>query len=255
MKKLILSVVTTSILAITNYSDASPTLFNNAMVFDNHNFGHIHFDDASQDSYAAIDTYLSAYDAGLSGGDFGGAEFKDSSYSYGMPITQPYGLGGGSGTITLNFNTPVTGVGFFVSGFYNLTTRVRVLVTTADPSSTQYTFTLDEAGLIPERYNINGFFGVMDEEYGISQITYDWGFSIIDRSTIDDFYFGNHLTSGLGDGPLDIVRTEYDTIPLPTLNTAENFFDGSTSEAVPEPASLILFGLALVKFITRRKNS
>ncbi len=246
MRQCIIITVSIFLLLVTQGYSA-PVLFNNVMTFDNHNFGLIDFE--TYTIYSEIDTYLQPFDAQLVGGDFGGAVVYDSSnYVYGEAISPTQFLGGTKGAITIHFNSPVQAFGFFLSAMYYVS-RTDFEVITADPLNTTYHFNYSDvlSSKIGTGF-VNGFLGVMDTQYGISEVSWIWGIGNVERSGIDNIYFGNNITTGLGDGPTLIDQDDISTIALPTFNGMESF----NVDAIPEPASILLLGCTFIVFLRKK---
>ncbi len=216
---------------------SSPTLFFNAMSFDQHNFGMLGFE-TGQTSVSGINSYLSSYDAQLAqfrGSYFGTASIGSSVVGgYAKPIEGSNYFGGGTSTgsyFTVVFNTPVKSVGAFIVGAVNTSDPYSgnpgwsAQVTLAGNGGT-YTYNIT-SHLPPKENYINGFFGIQDQTYGISQVQYFWN---RDLGGIDNFYFGNHTTDNLGNGPMSVSFANVGTIPLPVFSSLENF--GSESPAL-----------------------
>ncbi len=225
-------------LLIANNGYSLPNLFNNVMAFDNQNFGLIDFD-GDQDSYAAINTYLSNYDAALTGGSFGDGQIV-ASYSWGHGVPTSNFLVGDNAYIKINFNTPIHAVGLFLS-WYN-TNRYNFKVTLSD--GTSYSYNDIDANLPSTPYAINGFMG-LTSDIGISYFEYNFN---SDKMAIDSIYFGNTVSlDGLEEGPKNIPDAQADTIPLPNYNAS------SSSSAVPEPMTIGLLITGLIGITIRKR--
>lgn len=232
------------LLLLVETANAAPVLFNNAMRFDNHSFGLVDFD-AGQSSVSEINTYLENYDAGLvpfRGNYFGTGSIGNPYQSYEVPISGSTLLGGGSSPgsyITMQFNHPVKAVGAFLTGWENFlgSPYDHVRVTLADSGGTYIYNFID---LLPSiMLGINGFFGVLDTTYGISEVQFFWN---RDYGGIDNIYFGNSTTDTLGNGPMGVAASDVETIPLPTLFT------------VPIPGAIMLLGAGLIGLIGFRRK-
>ncbi|MDX9701769.1 MAG: hypothetical protein RBU23_01865 [Candidatus Auribacterota bacterium] len=174
-------------------SYCAPILFNNVMVFDNHNFALIDFEE-NQTSYSEINSYLSAYNANLVGGDFGGAVIQERAYY----VSPTHRLHGSKGVITVRFNTPVKAAGIFLCAVagtngepYDGGSGGSITVTLGNDAGTfryNYTEILTPSG------KITGFLGVIDIENGITEFEYLWN---RDTSGADNLYFGNNLTTSI----------------------------------------------------------
>ena len=169
MKKMYLLLTALALCAATT-AQAAPTLFNNVMAFDNHNFGLIDFE-TGQSTYSEIDTYLSYYDTQLVGGDFShehnSAVIGVASGLYYSYVSATHGIVGGGGVITVHFNTPVYAAGIFLSGMVHVVDEdpytggrgTRIKVTYGNGSTVIYDYKelLSKVDSINDD-DINGFF-------------------------------------------------------------------------------------------------
>ena len=202
---------------------ASPTLFNNVMAFDNHNFGLIDFE-TGQSTYSEIDTYLSSYNAQLVGGDFVTPYETALIREISTYISATHALVGDGGIITVHFNTPVYSAGIFLCRMahdknedpYTNGRATNIKVTYGNGSTVIYDF---NEILLPGAL-INGFFGVMDLEYGITEFECVWN---RDTANVDDLYFGNNVTTSIDllGGP---TNARLESFSLPTFNGGVRIF-------------------------------
>ncbi len=234
---------------------AAPTLFLDAMHFDNHNFGVVDFE-GSQSSVTGVNNYLAGFDAAL--GQFNGSFFGTGSIGnpvsgFAAPISGSNYLGGGSSPGTnfiIEFNTPVKSVGAFLSGWISNAGDPRFgntpggifEITSASGAVTAF----NPIALIGNSLNnFNGFIGATDED-GISKIQFYWN---RDFAGIDNIYFGNNTTPTGVNGPTNVPLSQASTFPLPSLNSSENF----SGQAIPEPSNILLMGVAVGLLLYRRK--
>ncbi len=237
--------ITALVLCVITTAHAAPTLFNNVMAFDNHNFGLIDFE-TGQSSYSEVDTYLTTYGAQLVGGDFATPYHTASIKATTTYVTATHGLVGDGGIITVHFNTPVYAAGIFLCRMghdknedpYTYGRGTNIKVTYGNGSTVIYDFNeILTAGVL-----INGFFGVMDLEDGITEFECVWS---RDTANVDDLYFGNNVTTSIDllGGPTNTVLANFS---LPTFNGSESF-----GGPIPEPGTILLLGMGIAGIIRK----
>ena len=86
----------------------------------------------------------------------------------------------------------------------------------------------------------------MDLEYGITEFECFWN---RDAANLDNLYFGNNLTTSIDllGGP---TNADLEYFSLPTLNGSESF-GGFTGTTVPEPGTILLFGMGIAGVIRK----
>ena len=90
---------------------AGTVTVDNPLIFDDHNFGLIHFDTSSQSTYSNINNnYLNQYNALM--GSSGNITNGDS---WAQAVSPDKLLVSGAGNFNITFNTPVRAVGFFMT--------------------------------------------------------------------------------------------------------------------------------------------
>ncbi len=210
---------------------AAPILFNNALRFDNQSFGVVDFE-GTQSSVSGIDAHLANFGAqtisvsGSIGSGIGGLA---------SPISGSNMISAGAGSFGVSFDAPVRAAGAFIIGAeggggspFSGDVATIIIVKSGNGSTTTFNY-LDLFSPASPPASVNGFFGVLDEVNGISEITFVWN---RDSSGIDDLYFANTTDDTVGNGPTNVPFSQIGTIPLPTFGNA-----------VPEPSSWILLTL------------
>ncbi len=257
MRKLYLLLTALALCASTT-AHAAPVLFNNVMAFDNHNFALVDFE-TGQSTYSEIDNYLATYDAQLVGGDFAHihntATIREATGTYYDYVSATHGIVGPGGVITVHFNTPVYAAGIFLIGMvhdassdpYTGGLGTRIKVTYGDGTTVLYDYSalLSPVDSIYDD-DVNGFFGVMDLENGITEFECFWN---RDSADLDNLYFGNNVTISIDllGGPTNLNRTYFS---LPTLNGSESF-EGFAGTAIPEPGTILLLGVGITGIIRK----
>ncbi len=235
-----------SMCIIAIQAQCAPILFNNAMSFDNNEFGLIDFDSTYQDTIGEINTYLQTYNA--SAVIYSGAILSGQSL-HALPISGDRLLYSSEGKFKLTFNTPVSAVGAFLLGIggtdnpYSGGIGCYITVWLANSGGTyQYNYT---SLLQPANDRVTGFFGVFENGYGISAIEIHWN---RDLAGIDNIYFSNTVTAGelLYNGPVNLPFSHIPSIPLPTEG-----IPNPPDPLVPEPATMLLFCIGSIVWLRK----
>ncbi len=253
---------------------AAPILILDANAFDGNPFQQIDFEEASgQNNLGGVQSFVSSHGAtfSLSAGDFttSSSTATNSSLNGGFDGGAVSGVGhlrGSPITVAIDFSIPVDAVGLFMGGVVSDNGSFQVTLTDNSLLSFSLSDLTTTAGLLPKVDNsdqsanaINGFIGV-DANDGllIKRMLYT---HTGDTHSIDDIFFGTANSVVAATANTNIGSFERTAFGPQFFQ--ESLTPGSSSTplplegngVVPEPSSYVLFGLAIMSFLSWQKKN